>query len=98
MWSAFTPGRQMRATAEMSQSAPMVWLNAVGSAPRYVLVQVSIRGVPSHVRVSSQSRTGWMQSSRATAPTARLTTTGATLMPRSWSHSAVRMSSASSQG
>ena len=37
-----------------------------------------------------------MRCSRATAPTARPTTTGATLMPRSCSHSAVRMSSASS--
>ena len=34
MWSAFTPGRKMRATAEISQSAPTLRLNAVSSAPR----------------------------------------------------------------
>ena len=47
MWSALTPGRKMRATAEISQSAPTLRLNAVSSAPRIAAAQVSMRGTPS---------------------------------------------------
>ena len=88
----------MRATAEIIHSEPKARLSGVSSAPRWVTVHPSSRGVPSQCRRFRYSRTGWTRMSRATAPTLRLTTTGATLISRRCSHSAQRTSSASVHG